>query len=573
MQNSFSSSTSPRFRVLIVDDHPHTAATLARAIASLGPSIEVIAAESGEAALKLVQDKGVDILITDMVMPGINGLELIEKLQSHPAGRPAFNVLITAFDVPGLKETARRLKVSEVLIKPVRPEHLRQFVSRAIEGLGHALPPQPSEAKTPLKILIADDLPDNVALLKRYLENEGYVCLTAADGDQVLAQMRSEQPDLVLLDVNMPVKDGFEALQEIRSDPAIGHIPVIILTAARLDPVDMQSALNMGADDYVTKPFDRRELLARIRTRLRVKEAEDLLRRRNRELSLLPEIGRELSARLDMDELTDVILRRTVETLGALLGHICVLATRPPLHKTYRFLAGNGSQVEIPEAFLDEILEQSEKSRQGFIFDDVLKDERWQAGVENPIRSIVVVPMLGRFSFLGALVLAHERERYFEVEHELLLQAIASQAAIALENIQLHASLFGDQLDALLFMRGRFHAVLLIDENNGLRWAYSTRQDLVIDSRLVDQTFKTSDGYVPLSRLFEEARASGNALAGAMDWPDGRAFRALILPSEGDQVLILLKESFPEEEKFDREKGIADSGFSHSLDDASAIRT
>ena len=82
---------------------------------------------------------------------------------------------------------------------------------------------------------------------------------TALDGEQALIKTLHRNADLVLLDVNMPVKDGFEALQEIRSDPAIAHIPVIILTAARLEPMDMQYALNIGADDYVTKPFDRRE--------------------------------------------------------------------------------------------------------------------------------------------------------------------------------------------------------------------------------------------------------------------------------------------------------------------------
>src|SRR6185436_9244128 len=133
---------------------------------------------------------------------------------------------------------------------------------------------------------------------------------------------------------NMPHKDGFAVLHEIRSDPAIQHIPVIILTAAKLEPTDMQSGLNMGADDYITKPFDRRELLARIRTKLRVKEAEDIMRRRNRELNLLPEIGKELSARLNIEDLTTVLLKRTVETLGAMFGHIIVFNQAESYQKT-----------------------------------------------------------------------------------------------------------------------------------------------------------------------------------------------------------------------------------------------
>jgi nitrogen fixation/metabolism regulation signal transduction histidine kinase len=76
----------------------------------------------------------------------------------------------------------------------------------------------------------------------------------------------------------MPNKDGFTVLEEIRADSVIRHIPVIILTAVRLSSIEVQFGLNLGADDYITKPFDRRELLARIRTKLRAKEAEDGIR-------------------------------------------------------------------------------------------------------------------------------------------------------------------------------------------------------------------------------------------------------------------------------------------------------
>src|SRR5262245_49735939 len=256
-----------------------------------------------------------------MIMPEMTGLELIEKMQNHPSGRPTFAFLMTAYDVPGLKVTARRLKVKEVISKPVHPERVCQLIAQAMEELHQARPARQEAAQHKLfTILIADDQPDNLTLLSRYLSNEGYGYIKAADGLEALEKTRSQLPDLILLDINMPKKDGFAVLEEIRADPATKHIPVIILTAARLDPTEIQSGLNMGADDYITKPFDRRELLARIRTKLRVKEAEDALRRRNRELNLLPEIGKELSARLNIDELSELVLRRTVETMGAMVG-------------------------------------------------------------------------------------------------------------------------------------------------------------------------------------------------------------------------------------------------------------
>ncbi len=305
-------TVNSRIKILVVDDHPNTATTLARAL-----------------SLEQVKDGAADILLTDLIMPEMTGLELIEKLYNHPAGRPAFSFLMTAYDVPGLKVTAQRLKVKEVIIKPVPPERIRQIVAKAMEEMEQTVPAKKETVtKKPFNILVADDHPENVTLLARYLTSEGYSYIGAEDGLEALEKIRKYMPDLVLLDVNMPQKDGFAVLKEIREDPATEHIPVIILTAARLDSADVQSGLNMGADDYVTKPFDRRELLARIRSKLRVKEAEDIIRRRNRELNLLPEIGKELSARLNIDELTDIVLRRTVETLGAMLGTLLFLIQR-----------------------------------------------------------------------------------------------------------------------------------------------------------------------------------------------------------------------------------------------------
>ena len=543
MNKTLSPSGIAPVRILLVDDHPNMATMMARAMSNLGPGIEILTAESGEQALELVSDKAVDLLITDMVMPGINGLELIEKLQAHPGGRPAYTALVTAFDVPGLKESARRLRVNDVLNKPVRPERMSQIISKAIEELGRAPDTEVANARTQFKILVADDRSDNIALLSRYLENEGYLCITAIDGEQALGKIRAEMPDLVLLDVNMPVKDGFEALQEIRSDPAIAHIPVIILTAARLEPMDMQYALNIGADDYITKPFDRRELLARIRTRLRVKETEDTLRLRNRELSLLPEIGRELSARLDIDELTDLVLRRTVETLGALVGHFILLTPQGMSFKSYRFSEKPSPATPSQLPALTNLLAQVNETRKGIIINDAHKDQRWPVPADDPIHAVIIVPLYGRLGLLGLLILAHEQTSYFRLEHKLLLQAIAGHAAIALENAQLYSGMAQEQQRMRAVLQNAADAILMFDKDGRLSLLNPTGEKLFSDGNAkLGSPLQRGYGYEPFMDLLDKALASREAQSGEITWPDQRVFHAVLTPIEASGCVAILND-------------------------------
>jgi signal transduction histidine kinase/DNA-binding response OmpR family regulator len=534
------STSKDQVRILVVDDHPNTAATLARALSQLGAGVNVISACSGHDALEKVKTIGVDILFTDMIMPEMTGLELIEKMQNHPAGRPSFTYLVTAYDVPGLKVTAHRLKVNEVIVKPVRPERICQIATNAIEEMKHTTQPVKKSAaagKKKFKILVADDRPDNITLLTRYLEYEGYENITARDGLETLDKVRDELPDLVLLDVNMPHKDGFTVLEEIRNDPAVQHIPVIILTAARLDPSDVQSGLNLGADDYVTKPFDRHELMARIRTKLRVKEAEDIIRRRNRELNLLPEIGKELSARTDIKDLASVLLKRTVETLGAIQGNMIVLSSESGLQQNYQ-VPTSAPEIVIPESLLKHIRE----SHQGLVIGDARNDPLWQSNLENTaIHSAVIAPLHGRKDLLGVLILTHEQENYFNLDHLLLLQAIASQAAIAIENARLYSNVAQEQKRLAAVLQHAAEAILMFDEQGRLSLLNPAGEKLFTDFNAnLNQPLPVGHGYDAFIQMLEDARSSHIAKSGEALWPDQRIFVALITPIEGGgQVAIL----------------------------------
>lgn len=118
------------------------------------------------------------------------------------------------------------------------------------------------------RILVVDDDREVVRLIRAYLEQAGFEVLAAHDGDTAVHVIRRERPDLLLLDLMLPGKDGWAITRLVRGDPALAHIPIIMLTA-RVDDTDKIVGLELGADDYVTKPYNPREVVARVRARLR----------------------------------------------------------------------------------------------------------------------------------------------------------------------------------------------------------------------------------------------------------------------------------------------------------------
>ncbi len=121
------------------------------------------------------------------------------------------------------------------------------------------------------RILVVDDDKEVVRLMRAYLERAGYEVLVAYDGQTALHILRRDRPDVVLLDLMLPDKDGWEVTRLVRSDANLAATPIIMLTA-RVDVTDRIVGLEMGADDYVTKPYDPREVVARVRARLRSPE-------------------------------------------------------------------------------------------------------------------------------------------------------------------------------------------------------------------------------------------------------------------------------------------------------------
>jgi adenylate cyclase len=132
-------------------------------------------------------------------------------------------------------------------------------------------------------ILVVDDTASNIKLLDAVLTPRGYTVITAQNGHEAISRAADGTPDLILLDVVMPGMDGYEVCRRLRADPATAMLPVVMITAS--GDQDKVQAIDTGADDYITKPFNQSELLARIRSLLRIKFYHDTIQRQAAELA------------------------------------------------------------------------------------------------------------------------------------------------------------------------------------------------------------------------------------------------------------------------------------------------
>ena len=137
--------------------------------------------------------------------------------------------------------------------------------------------------KSDYKILIVDDVMSNVLLLKILLTNEKYQVCTANCGNMCIEQAKAEKPDLILLDVMMPDISGFDAAQILKKDPETAHIPIIFLTALN-NPSDLVHGFQVGANDFLTKPFNKEELVVRVFHQIKLVAATRIIEHQNEEL-------------------------------------------------------------------------------------------------------------------------------------------------------------------------------------------------------------------------------------------------------------------------------------------------
>ena len=242
--------------VLIVDDDPDIVEGITAILETR--DYRLASAGDGIVCMHLIHEETPDLLILDMMMPRMDGFAVIRELRGDPkyVGLPII-ILTTVIEDAAYRryelETGLAMDVQAYIEKPTPPDELLRHVTAVVE-----LP----------YIIVADDDPDIVAALTTVLESNPYQVSTASDGQTCLDLVRKRKPDLLILDLLMPRMDGFAVIRELRSEPQLADLPIIILTTVVEDAsrrrYELETGQNMSVTQYMQKPVPPKMLLKQV---------------------------------------------------------------------------------------------------------------------------------------------------------------------------------------------------------------------------------------------------------------------------------------------------------------------
>jgi len=232
-------------KILVVDDDEVIRNLLMDTLSTMG--YQTWGASNGEEALAVLNQKKVDIVITDIKMPKVDGVRLLKKIKETQPDLPV--LIITAYSFAYSQDQALKSGADGFLAKPFRIGKMEELIKSALsqKKSNTSQPPEPSK-----KILIVDDDEVLVAMLLETLNAMGYQTHGSSDGDEALRKVDTEDFDLVITDIRMPKMDGISFLKALKDKKP--KLPVIMITGFSL-AYTQQRATQEGADGYLVKPF------------------------------------------------------------------------------------------------------------------------------------------------------------------------------------------------------------------------------------------------------------------------------------------------------------------------------
>ena len=392
-------------RTLVVDDDEVSREILTRYLASLNLTCSVAgdAIQALEMLRASVRDnRPYDLAIVDLMMPGADGFALASSIRQIPDLKPPRMIMLTAFDQSGMRNRAFTEGFSAYLVKPVKKALLFDNIAEVLEshpdtaretnGAGRMAPalaplqaPQVPATETK-KILVVEDSPVNQKLALAQLAKLGYRADVADNGKLALEALQSKAYDLVLMDCQMPVMDGFEATRAIREMEKShgGHLPVIATTANAMQG-DRENCILAGMDDYLAKPVVMEELKALLATWLNGKENASTARTGGTGFEEKPTLDKNVAEELQLlvgTEFADILHIFLDETPGLMLSLRQAVSggdSGEAMRIAHRLKSSSASMGG--RLFSDICLQIEQRTRAGVI-DDAVRDFATQLGDE-----------------------------------------------------------------------------------------------------------------------------------------------------------------------------------------------
>jgi len=408
----------------------------------------------------------------------------------------------------------------------------------------------PARKNQKATILVVDDSVAGVRLLELQLSRAGYRVLPAYSGEEALACVETQLPDLIILDVMMPGLDGLTVCRQLKADRRTWFIPIVLLTA--LNQIqDRIQGLEAGADDFLSKPFNREELLARVRSLLRLKYAHDALQTERNRLALLYNISQEINSRLALDELLSKIVTLTRDALAASMCSIILFGKTPD--SAQQIISRVGQPPRVVGSVTPAILHQGlaawvQQHQTGTIVHDATQDRRWLVlpGDTEAVGSAIAAPLPVGQEIIGVLLLTHPQPGFFNGDHLTLLTSIAAQAAITVRNARLYEQAQEEREKLAAVLGGTTDAVLVTDQEGRL----------ILANPAAEQTFglkveqalgRPVQEILPdrLLELFARVAASGQPDSVEVSADGGQALYVSVSPVAGVGQVAVVQDITP----------------------------
>ncbi len=322
----------------------------------------------------------------------------------------------------------------------------------------------------PSTILIIDDNADNRLLLGSQLNMHGYNILEAETPIEGLELAKNELPDLILLDVMMPIMNGFEVCQRLKSDPETQLIPVIMVTALRDLEYRIQG-IDVGADEFLTRPHNKEELIVRSRALIRLRKAQLNLQAERNRLRLLHEVNRAVNdTGLDLTQTLNEVMFGTKQVFSATRGNLFLLSTDGSL--VNRIVIREDGQIEHidnvnQQVFHEGLAGWAIENQTSIIVDDTQTDSRWLKLPDDvgDVGSAVATPLSSRVATEGVLVLMHRNPNHFQEADISLLETVAGQIAVAIRNATLFREMNEQRKRMEVILAQSSEAIIVLSED------------------------------------------------------------------------------------------------------------